>query len=53
MFVVKIVDRASGSTAQQYGPMAERKAEKLERGLLMKVDGDRFFVSVEPLQVTA
>ena len=41
---VEIVETATGVVEKRMGPMSEHKADKVERGVLQRIDTDRFFV---------
>lgn len=42
--IIKVTNKHTGEVAKEMGPMSERKAEKVERGLLMSIDTERWFV---------
>ncbi len=41
---VEIVETATGKVEKRMGPMSEHKAEKVEMGVLHRIDLERFFV---------
>lgn len=41
---VEIVETTTGVVEKRMGPMSEHKADKVERGVLQRIDTDRFFV---------
>jgi hypothetical protein len=45
---VEVVEAATDKVVRRLGPMSERKAEKVERGLEINLNHDRFFVRVVP-----
>lgn len=46
MVCVEIVEIKSGRVERRMGPMSERKAERVELGVLANLDMDRFFVRI-------
>lgn len=41
---VEIVETATGVVEKRMGPMSAHKADKVERGMLLRIDLERFFV---------
>lgn len=47
MFIVAIVEQETERTVKTFAPVeTEREAERLERGVLINLDGDRFYVEI-------
>jgi hypothetical protein len=45
---VQVVKKRTGEVVKQYGPMIEHKADKLNDGLLDRIDWDEYFTLVLP-----
>ena len=43
-YMVEVVDRKTNEPVKALGPMTERKAERVERGLLMNLDDENYYV---------
>lgn len=43
-YMVEAVDKKTREPVKTMGPMTERKAEKVERGLLMNLDDENYYV---------
>ena len=43
-YMVEVVDRKTREPVKTLGPMSERKAEKVERGLLRNLDEGNYYV---------
>lgn len=44
MWYVEIVEIATDRVVKRMGPLSEPKAERVERGALINLDRDRFYV---------
>lgn len=48
-YVVAIVEQETGQTVKTFKPCAsERDAERLERGVLINLDTDRYYTEIRP-----
>lgn len=43
-YMVEVIDRKTNEPVKTLGPMSERKAEKVERGLLINLDDESYYV---------
>lgn len=46
MFFVEIVDRQTDEVVSRMGPMPERKAERVEDGVSINLNRDRFYTRI-------
>jgi hypothetical protein len=44
--MVEVVDVKTREPVKRLGPMSERKADRVERGILMNLDDEKYFVQV-------
>lgn len=47
-YYVEIVNVATSEVVKRMGPMSERKAERVERGALINLNRDEYFVRTVP-----
>jgi hypothetical protein len=45
-YMVEVIDRKTNESVKTMGPMTERKAERVERGLLINLDDENYYVQV-------
>lgn len=45
-YVVVMIERATGNEVKRSEPTSERRAKKIEAGMNINLDHDRFYVSV-------
>ena len=43
-YMVEVVDKKTNEPVKTLGPMTERKAERVERGILMNLDDENYYV---------
>ena len=48
MFFVEVVDDKTGEVVKRVGPVTERKADRVEDGMMINLDHENYFTRIVP-----